>query len=868
MKDLQSDLMGPAVGVELEASDMTQTLLYGVESEDPSELTPDELRQGLGLPSGERISDYKSLYAIGVGGMGTVFGGYEPGLNREIALKLLRPQYRNQAARIEDFIREARTTAQIDHPNIVPVHRLGVFDDVGVYFTMKKIEGETLQTILRKIRENTEDYRRRYTLRRLLNIFLGCCHGVSFAHHHGILHCDLKPGNLMIGNYGEVFVVDWGMACYLPELDGKDDQRKMAIELECKLREQPRDEKKLGGTWAFMAPELLAGQSSPSVSTDIYALGTILYTILSWQASPVPDGVPVNKHPGLICSGKIPSVRRAARSRTEVPRELEAICAKAMNFNPEKRFVSVEEMISDVQNFLDDYPVKAYSPRWGYRLGKMIQRHPLIPTTLLVALITWVMFLGYNTSLERTQIRSHWNFAMDCYARGNHCAGYLKKQINEMKNDSTLVYSRDSIIQMRRMMYEMLNDYSAALDFLSRIPEEEWNVREVREMAGAIFTNCFSLIAKFNEPSASDNILHNISLRWQEIFALAGQQNPQLITWVEMIRNEAGSLNLAVPEGKIWTISIMTSAGEYAEGIAQEPLVCRELEYIAGNYTFLLPVGNYKLSIRENRKGPVFIPFVIDQAQELRLMPQLPEQIPPGFVPVLDGQLFSALSTGSLRRIYSRKLPGFYIGRYEVRFRDYIAFLKKLPPELRRKYTPKLKGKFLWNELSGLAYPFRMDLPVVGVTAEAAQAYCEFLGKKYGLKGRLPSRDEWLRAASGIMENKYVWGNEFNAQAALTADHPETELYPVGAERDKFLLDESVYGVRNLAGNVREIVWMETAGKPYYLLAGSSWNTPLFTLDDNCMNYGECQVRDAGFRCLLEMPRNSAADEINTASND
>ena len=138
VKDLQSDLLDSVPnGVELEDSNMTHTLLYGVETEDPSKLTPDELRKGLGLPSGERISDYKSLYAIGVGGMGTVFGGYEPGLNREIALKLLRPQYRNQAARIEDFIREARTTAQIDHPNIVPVHRLGVFDDVGVYFTRK-----------------------------------------------------------------------------------------------------------------------------------------------------------------------------------------------------------------------------------------------------------------------------------------------------------------------------------------------------------------------------------------------------------------------------------------------------------------------------------------------------------------------------------------------------------------------------------------------------------------------------------------------------------------------------------------------------------------------------------------------------------
>ena len=175
--------------------DNEQTLIYGT-GDDANRISPEELRKLLDIPQGDCIQDYDDLSTIGIGGIGAVFSALEPGLNREVALKILRPQYRDQSERIESFIREARATAQIDHPNIVPVHRLGVFDDVGVYFSMKRVEGETLRAILRKLEENRAGYRRKYNLRRLIEIFMGACNGVAFAHRHGILHCDLKPGTI------------------------------------------------------------------------------------------------------------------------------------------------------------------------------------------------------------------------------------------------------------------------------------------------------------------------------------------------------------------------------------------------------------------------------------------------------------------------------------------------------------------------------------------------------------------------------------------------------------------------------------------------------------------------------------------------
>ena len=251
MEELRNDPLHTSVPPDDEA-----TLIYGTSSE--TRLSPEKLREVLGVPSGDRLQDYGELSTIGIGGVGAVFAAHEPGLNRDVALKLLRPQYRNKTERIEAFIREARATAQIDHPNIVPVHRMGVFDDVGVYFSMKRVEGETLRMILAKLAEDRSGYRRRYSLRRLIEIFIGACNGVAFAHRHGILHCDLKPGNLMVGDYGEVLVMDWGMARYHCERDQGRSGAKLDLELNGDLKpaesSSPPEPRRRRSMWSTEPP--------------------------------------------------------------------------------------------------------------------------------------------------------------------------------------------------------------------------------------------------------------------------------------------------------------------------------------------------------------------------------------------------------------------------------------------------------------------------------------------------------------------------------------------------------------------------------------------------------------------------------------
>ena len=176
--------------------DNEATIISGSSPED-IKFSNTELRRRLGIPEDEKMANYKNLHAIGLGGVGAVYAGNEPGTDREVAIKILRPQYRYSTERIESFVREVRATAQIDHPNVIPVYRFGVFENEGVYFSMKRVRGETLRNVLRKLSENRKGYSRKYTLRRLINIFIGACNGVAFANKNGIFHGDLKPGNII-----------------------------------------------------------------------------------------------------------------------------------------------------------------------------------------------------------------------------------------------------------------------------------------------------------------------------------------------------------------------------------------------------------------------------------------------------------------------------------------------------------------------------------------------------------------------------------------------------------------------------------------------------------------------------------------------
>jgi serine/threonine protein kinase len=247
---------------------------------------------------------YQLIEEVGRGGMGIVYLVHDPLLGRKVALKVL-----NDAA-------EARTLASLEHPGIVPVHEVGALPDGRSYYAMKFVEGTRLDAYQASAP----------SLADRLRIFLRICEPVAFAHSRGVIHRDLKPENIIIGAFGEVLVLDWGVA-------GKLDRPASTI----------------AGSTGYMAPEQLTGR--PNVQTDVFSLGKVLEYLL----------LPAD------------------------PKPLHAIAAKASDVDAD-RFPSVLDLAHDVELFLDGQPVSAYRESLLERAQRQFSRHK----TLVVLILTYI----------------------------------------------------------------------------------------------------------------------------------------------------------------------------------------------------------------------------------------------------------------------------------------------------------------------------------------------------------------------------------------------------------------------------------------------------------------------------------------------
>jgi CRP-like cAMP-binding protein len=284
---------------------------------------------------------YRDLGEIGRGGTGSIHRVDDANLLRQVAMKILEPSLARSPVHIQAFLEEAQITAQLDHPSVVPIHELGIHEGHTYYFTMKLIEG---QTLARRVTTSAGHgpLATPATLHEFLTIFLKVCDAMAFAHSRGVLHCDLKPSNVMVGHFGEVYVMDWGLS----RLVGKPDVRR-PVQL---MGHAPRSlvQSGIAGTPAYMAPEQALGEEL-TYRTDVFGLGAILYFILMGEAPFVADSVEE-------------AMRRAARVELSppdpegdglpVPPWLYRIVTRAMARNPADRYASVLELKRDVERFL------------------------------------------------------------------------------------------------------------------------------------------------------------------------------------------------------------------------------------------------------------------------------------------------------------------------------------------------------------------------------------------------------------------------------------------------------------------------------------------------------------------------------------
>jgi WD40 repeat protein/tRNA A-37 threonylcarbamoyl transferase component Bud32 len=336
------------------------------------------------------------------GGLGQVSVALDSELNREVALKELRPERADDADSRARFLLEAEITGHLEHPGVVPVYGLGCDSQGRPFYAMRFVKGDTLQEAIDRLHASggskVSDPREwNLAVRQLLNRFVAVCNVMAYAHSRGVIHRDLKPANILLGPYGETLVVDWGLA----KVVGRSEPaaRPGAVEVALQPGSRSGSSETLPGTAmgtpAYMSPEQADGDlEQVGPLSDLYSLGATLYCLLTGK--PPINETDVREALRRVQRGEFPPPREV---NPRVPRALEAIALLAMALKPEDRYASPRALADDLERWLGDEPLAVYREPLATRLVRWGRRHRTLATGLGALLVTAVVALAISTAL-------------------------------------------------------------------------------------------------------------------------------------------------------------------------------------------------------------------------------------------------------------------------------------------------------------------------------------------------------------------------------------------------------------------------------------------------------------------------------------
>jgi eukaryotic-like serine/threonine-protein kinase len=353
-------------------------------------------------PSGK----YKFMRSIGFGGMKAVLQVSDKDTTRKVAMAIIPDFDDRPKSDVNRFIREARITARLEHPNIVPIHDIGTDVNGSPYFTMKYLRGHSLAVALKKLNEGDPEALAKHTLPRLLRTFVKVANGIAFAHSKQIIHLDLKPENIHLGEFGEVLILDWGLAKFIGREDEFEDVSKIPdqfTEISLETQSMMTLDGVAKGTPGYMAPEQAAGKNrEKDERTDIYALGCTLYAILTFE-NPLSNRKDIRKMLHDTVVGNIESPSQLKNPKRAIPPRLERICLKAMDVLPEDRYQSVSELRTDIFSFMGGYATKAENASTIKKTFLFVNRNWLLvlftATISALLLLIAILIFAYKTSV-------------------------------------------------------------------------------------------------------------------------------------------------------------------------------------------------------------------------------------------------------------------------------------------------------------------------------------------------------------------------------------------------------------------------------------------------------------------------------------
>ncbi|MEM7453963.1 MAG: serine/threonine-protein kinase [Planctomycetota bacterium] len=499
----------------------------------------------------------ESIHASG--GLGNIWLAHDHELNRKVALKEIRNKHAGNPALQARFIQEAMITGALDHPGVAPVYSLSRFRDGRPYYAMRLVRGATLAERIRAFHENEtagqSDLRENLEFRRLIGHFLDACNTIEYAHSRGVVHRDIKPGNILIGEYGETLVVDWGLAKLKSTANDaveNDSVENDAVEngqatvklpigdsadVEFWANHETTSYGDVVGSPAFMSPEQAAGNpSAVGFLSDVYSLGATLYTLLTDANRPAPeyvDGVMKSLDPPRLAAGSMAP--------------LMSICRKAMSEKPGQRYQSPAELKENVERFLANLPVDGHRESVPEKFGRLLRRHSMLVRmgavalflTAMVATIAAIRIDGErnkaNDAAERARVlaaneenarkeaersaQSSRNLAaivndILLYGDGPANRGHLPSRDQYIEKFEDEIASADAETQMRGLMVlgqneSRLGDHSAAREYYQRAMQI---CRETVPATSADYLDCLSGLLAMTLWSGQSDVVGDLSI--------------------------------------------------------------------------------------------------------------------------------------------------------------------------------------------------------------------------------------------------------------------------------------------------------------------------------------------------------------------